>query len=106
MGTVPRMVPVARVGEIPVGRGKTVEVDGLVLAVFNAGSGRYHAVSGSCPHEGGPLAEGVLRGDRVMCPWHGFDFDVGSGACGASPDLSVDVYPVRVAGADLVVELG
>jgi nitrite reductase/ring-hydroxylating ferredoxin subunit len=36
----------------------------------------------------------------------GFDFDVGTGACGASPDLSVDVYPVRVAGDDLVVELG
>ena len=105
METVPRSVRVAHVGEIPVGRGKTVEVDGLFLAVFNAGSGRYHAVTGSCPHEGGPLAEGVLLGDRIMCPWHGFDFDVTTGACRAAPDLSVNVYPVRVAGADLVIEL-
>jgi nitrite reductase/ring-hydroxylating ferredoxin subunit len=105
MEAVPRLVRVAGAEEIPVGRGKTVEVDGLVLAVFNAGHGRYHAVSGSCPHEGGPLGEGVLLGDRVMCPWHGFDFDAGTGRCSAAPELSVDVYPVRVAGADLVVEL-
>ena len=58
MGAVSRLVRVASVGEIPVGRGKTVEVDGLFLAVFNAGGGRYHALSGSCPHEGGPLGRG------------------------------------------------
>lgn len=105
MGTVPRLVRIAGVGDIPVGRGKTVEVDSLILAVFNAGSGRYHAVSGSCPHEGGPLGDGLLRDDRVMCPWHGFGFDVATGGCAASPDLLVDVYPVRVVGTDLVVEL-
>jgi nitrite reductase (NADH) small subunit len=105
MGNVSRLVRVAAAGEIPVGRGKTVEVDGLLLAVFNAGAGRYHALSGSCPHEGGPLADGALLGDRVVCPWHGFDFDLGTGTCDLASDLSVSVYPVRVAGADLVVEL-
>jgi nitrite reductase/ring-hydroxylating ferredoxin subunit len=105
MGDVSRLIRVAAAGEIPAGRGKTVEVDGLLLAVFNAGAGRYHALSGSCPHEGGPLADGALLGDSVVCPWHGFDFDVGTGVCGVAPDLSVSVYPVRIAGADLVVEL-
>ena len=105
MGAVLRQVRVAAVGEIPVGRGKTVEVDGLFLAVFNAGGGHYHALSGSCPHEGGPLGEGVLLADHVVCPWHGFDFDVGTGVCAGAPDLSVSVYPVRVVGADLVAEL-
>jgi len=105
MGGVSRVVRVASVDEIPVGRGKTVEVGGLVLAVFNAGAGRYHALSGACAHEDGPLGEGVLLGDSVVCPWHGFDFDVRTGVCGVAPDLSVSVYPVRVAGADLLVEL-
>jgi nitrite reductase/ring-hydroxylating ferredoxin subunit len=105
MEAVPRLVRVAAAGEIPVGRGKTVEVDGLFLAVYNTGNGRYRAVSGSCPHEGGPLGEGVLVGSRIICPWHGFDFDVATGRCAASPDLSVVVYPVREAGADVVVEL-
>ena len=72
---------VARVDEIPVGRGKTVEVGDLTLAVFNAGGGTYHATSPSCPHEGGPLGEGVLDGNLIVCPWHGFDFDARTGAC-------------------------
>jgi nitrite reductase (NADH) small subunit len=40
-----------------------------------------------------------------VCPWHGFDFDVRTGACNVAPDLSVTVYPVRVAGSDVLVEL-
>ena len=99
------LVRVASVGEIPVGRGKSVEVDGIPLAVFNAGAGRYQALAGACPHEGGPLADGVLLGDSVVCPWHGFDFDVRTGACAVAPDLSVTVYAVSVTGSDVLVEL-
>jgi nitrite reductase/ring-hydroxylating ferredoxin subunit len=105
MGGVPRLVRVASVSDIPVGRGKTVEADGLYLAVFNAGDGRFHALSGNCAHEDGPLGEGVLLGDRAVCPWHGFDFDVRTGVCRVAPDLAVSVYPVQVSGVDLLVEL-
>jgi nitrite reductase/ring-hydroxylating ferredoxin subunit len=105
MEAVSRLVRVASSSDIPVGRGKTVEVDGLHLAIFNAGGGRFHALSGACAHEDGPLGDGVLLGDRVVCPWHGFDFDVRTGVCGVAPDLAVSVYPVQVAGADLLVEL-
>jgi nitrite reductase (NADH) small subunit len=104
MGAMSRLVRIASPGEIPVGQGKAVEIDGLLLAVFNAG-GLYHAIDGFCPHEGGPLADGALLGDSVVCPWHGFDFDVRTGACSVAPDLAVTVYPVRVTGSDVVVEL-
>jgi 3-phenylpropionate/trans-cinnamate dioxygenase ferredoxin component len=105
MGDVSRLVRVASVGEIPIGRGKSLEVEGIPLAIFNAGAGHYEALSGSCAHEGGPLGDGVLLGDSVVCPWHGFDFDVHTGVCKVAPDLSVTVYPVRVAGSDVLVEL-
>jgi len=104
MGAVARLVRVATVGEIPVGRGKSVEIDGVPLAVFNDG-GQYRVLEGSCPHEGGPLGHGVLLGNSVVCPWHGFDFDVRTGACDVAPDLSVTVYPVHVTGTDVLVEL-
>jgi nitrite reductase (NADH) small subunit len=104
MGNVSRLVRVASVGEIPVGRGKSLEVDGIPLAVFNT-NGHYQALSGSCPHEGGPLGNGALLGDRVVCPLHGFELDIRTGVCNVAPDLSVTVYPVRVAGADILVEL-
>ncbi|HEY7141481.1 MAG TPA: Rieske 2Fe-2S domain-containing protein [Methylomirabilota bacterium] len=105
MGAVSRLVRVASAGEIPIGRGKSVEVDGIPLAVFHVDDGQYQALEGSCPHEGGPLGDGVLLGDRVVCPWHGFDFDVRTGACNVAPDLAVTVYPVWVAGSDVLVEL-
>ena len=105
MGAVSRLVRIAQVGEIPVGRGKSIEVEGVPLAVYNVGSGEYRVMSGSCPHEGGPLGDGALLGDRVVCPWHGFDFDVRTGACDVAPDLSVTVYPVRVTDSDVLVEL-
>ena len=45
--------------------GKLVEVGGI--AVFNLG-GRYYAIENTCPHRGGPLAEGIVAGDEVICP--------------------------------------
>ena len=98
-------VRVARVTDIPVGKGRFVDHPGVPVAVFNAGGGRFHAVSALCPHEDGPLAEGWLEAGAVVCPWHGFDFDVTTGACRASDGLSVAVYRTRVTDGVVEVEL-
>jgi nitrite reductase (NADH) small subunit len=98
-------VTVARTHEIPVGQGKLVEVGGLTFAVFNGGGGRFHVTSALCPHEDGPLAEGWLEGDVVVCPWHGFDFDLATGRCRVADDLTISVYPARVVGGDVQADL-
>jgi nitrite reductase/ring-hydroxylating ferredoxin subunit len=98
-------VRVADVDDIAVGQGMLVEVKGLTVAVFNAGGGRFHATSALCPHEDGPLAEGWLEGDAVVCPWHGFDFALDSGQCRVDEGLHVSVYATRVAGRDVEVEV-
>ena len=59
---------------------KLVQVNGLEIAVFNVG-GQLYASGAVCPHEGGPLEDGTLDGDVVICPWHGFDFDLKTGEC-------------------------
>jgi len=106
---VTERVRVAAVGEIPAGTGKGFDVAGRLLAVFHVGDGRYYATSAVCPHEDGPLDEGLLEGgpDRpvVTCPWHAFSFDLTTGACLVDPDLNVPVYPVVLEGSDLFVEL-
>jgi nitrite reductase/ring-hydroxylating ferredoxin subunit len=89
-------VPVAHGADIPTGKACMVEAGPFTLAVFNGGGGRFYAVSALCPHEDGPLAEGWLEGDSVVCPWHGFDFDLASGRCHVAEDLSIGVFPTRV----------
>ena len=98
-------VAVARADEIPVGHGTFIERDGLPVAVFNAGGGRFYATGPTCPHEDGPLSEGWIEGGTVVCPWHGFDFDLTTGRCHVDEDLSVPVYPVRVSAGVVEVDL-
>lgn len=98
-------VGVARMDEIPVGHGALVEHDGVPLAVFNAGGGRFYATGPTCPHEDGPLSEGWIEAGAVVCPWHGFDFDLGTGRCNVDADLAVPVYAVRVTDGIVEVDL-
>lgn len=98
-------VKIAETTDVPVGYGMLIERDGQTLAVFNAGGGRFHVTSPTCPHEGGPLAEGWLEGDAVVCPWHGFDFDFRTGRCLVDSELAISVYPVRVTGTAVEVDL-
>jgi nitrite reductase/ring-hydroxylating ferredoxin subunit len=85
--------------------GKLVEAAGLRIAVFNIG-GSYYAIENTCPHRGGPLAEGIMAGEEVICPWHGSRFNVKTGSVLTPPARqSVKSFPVRVTGDDVEVEL-
>ena len=98
-------VKVANTTDIPEGHGSYVNRDGVALAVFNAGGGRFHACSPVCPHEDGPLSDGWIEGPALVCPWHGFDFDLTTGRCLVDPGLAISVYPVRVTGTAVEVDL-
>lgn len=89
-------VRVASTDEIEAGHGRLIEHGGVTLVIFNAGGGRFHACGAVCPHEDGPLSEGWLEGDVIVCPWHGFDFELGTGRCRVDANLAIPVYPVRV----------
>ncbi|MCC6457208.1 MAG: Rieske 2Fe-2S domain-containing protein [Caldilineaceae bacterium] len=91
-----RRVAVATVGEIPDGQRKIVQVDNLSIGVFHH-EGAWYAVRNSCVHQGGPVATGLLEGDVLTCPWHGYRYDLRSGICLADPDAELDRYPVTVA---------
>jgi nitrite reductase/ring-hydroxylating ferredoxin subunit len=98
-------VKVVEADEIEVGHGTLVESRGLTVAVFNGGEGRFFACGAICPHEDGPLAEGWLEGDAVVCPWHGFDFDLRTGHCQVAEALTIPVYPARVTDGSVEVDL-
>ena len=91
-----KLVTVGRVEDLPEGRGATVELHGgRELALYRI-DGRFYAVENFCPHRGAPLAEGQLYGHAVECDWHGWRFDVRSGACLNRPSEPVETYEVVI----------
>ena len=102
---MPQAIKVAQTDDLPPGTGKVVEADGRSIALFNV-EGTLHAIDNTCPHRGGPLGEGELRGSIVTCPWHGATFDVQTGAVTGPPARTgVRSFRVRVDGQDVLVEL-
>ena len=91
--------------ELPAeGQAKEFPVGGKMLCVAMIG-GKPTAINNVCPHRGGPLAEGTIEDGKVVCPWHQWEFDLASGVSTHSPDAKVDVYPVTMAGEDVLVEM-
>ena len=97
-------VKVAGVGDIPEGTGRAVVAHGRRVALFNVG-GTYHAVDGMCPHQGGPLGEGILDGSIVSCPWHFWQFDVVKGHAPDFPEASIPKFKVKVEPDGIYVEV-
>jgi len=110
---------VATVDEIPPGQRKLVEVAGRSIGVFNL-AGEYFALRNTCPHQGGPLCSGRLTGHNITlcawriylghvgeilaCPWHGWEFDLRTGAC-LVDKRKLRLFPVEVEAGTIYVRL-
>jgi 3-phenylpropionate/trans-cinnamate dioxygenase ferredoxin subunit len=96
---------VAKRNEIPPGSTKRVVVDGTPLLICNV-DGDFYAIEDVCTHDGGPLDQGELEGNRIMCPRHGALFDVTSGAALTLPAvMPLETYSVSTEGDDVLVEV-
>jgi len=105
---------VCQVEEIPRGEKRSYTIKNMPIVVVHSKQGKFYAIYGVCPHHRGPLAAGVLggkteatqpgqdfqyvrEGEILRCPWHGFSFDVTTGACLlASERLRVKTYPLTI----------
>src|ERR1700751_5719331 len=75
-----------------------------VICVANV-NGTISAMDNVCLHRGGPLGQGVIEGDKLVCPWHGWQWDVKTGEAGHNPGAKVAVYPIKVESGEVMVEL-
>jgi len=81
------------VDQIPLGEGRAFAADGEQVAVFRLRDGSLRALAAVCPHRGGPLADGTIDQQVVICPLHQHSFDLASGCSttGSGPLLSYAV---------------
>lgn len=101
---MPRWVRAIDIGECTPGTAREVVVEDRIVALFNV-DGKFHALDGICPHQGGPLGQGEMCGTTVTCPWHGWQFDVTSGQNRLSKSIVQATFAVRIEGNDVLVDL-
>ena len=88
-------VKVAKRSEIEPGQARLVEAQGKQIALFNVG-GQFCALDNNCTHRGGPLADGMLIGEQVVCPLHAFRFHGASGECDQANVCAIEAFPAEV----------
>lgn len=96
---------VAKVSQIPAGTTHRVVVDGAGILLCNV-NGAIYAIEDVCTHDGGPLDQGTLEGECVVCPRHGATFDVRTGDALTLPAVvPVMTFEVTVEGDDISVDV-
>jgi nitrite reductase/ring-hydroxylating ferredoxin subunit len=80
-----------------------VDAGGREIVVLRV-AGELHAFDNACPHQGNPLVEGEVLGDVLECAYHGWRFDLATGACLAG-DEPARRYEVELEGGELRILL-
>ena len=95
---------IAPESELPNGERLYVEIEGLPIVIFNI-AGQLFAIGDVCSHDNGPLGDGLLDGNLIVCPRHGAEFDIRTGKAVTLPAVvDIPAYPVRV--VDGKIEIG
>jgi nitrite reductase (NADH) small subunit len=97
-------VKVGSLAELPPGSVMEAEVGEKTYAICNLG-GELHALDGICPHSGGPLGQGNLDGDRLICPWHAWEYDCRTGLNDYDETIKLAMFPVKTEGDDVLIDV-
>ena len=97
-------IKVADISALPDGETIEAKVDGHPYTVCNAG-GALHCLDGECPCTGGPLSQGAIRHDLLVCPWHGWRFDYKTGVCAYDDSIKIARFPVKVEDGAILVDV-
>lgn len=101
-----RWIRITSCDNIPPREGRAAVVGDREIAIFNLG-GRFLAVDNRCPHKGGPLSDGIVAGDAVVCPLHAWKVSLETGAVCRPAGVAgcVPTYATRVEAGIVLIEL-
>ena len=98
-------VRVCRLEDIPQLGARVVHREAGDIAVFRTAEDGAFALLDRCPHKGGPLSQGIVHGNKVACPLHGWNIRLEDG-CAVAPDEGcVATFPVRVEGGEVFLQI-
>jgi nitrite reductase (NADH) small subunit len=98
------MPVVARLEEVPHLGKKQITLGDQQFLLVNS-KGTIYAVEGECPHQGAPLAGAILKDNCLICPRHGYRFELKDGSCKEHPEFTLKIWPVRIVNNEIIVDL-
>ena|SRR5437879_6418579 len=81
---------------LPRGEGRTFLIENTPVAIFRTRQDEVFATQASCPHKGGPLADGIIGAGKVICPLHAYKFDLANGKAAENSCMALKTYTVSV----------
>ncbi len=98
-------IKLTTVAELPSpGEAKEFICAGREICVANV-NGTISAMDNVCLHEGGPLGQGVIENGKLVCPWHGWEWDPATGEASHDPRTKVAVYPLKQEHGEVFIEI-
>jgi 3-phenylpropionate/trans-cinnamate dioxygenase ferredoxin subunit len=96
-------IEIAPATELPNGERLFVDIADKPIVIFNI-AGQLFAIGDVCTHDDGPLGDGLIEGNNVVCPRHGGEFDIKTGKAVQLPAVvDIPAYPVRVVDGNIQV---
>lgn len=97
---------VGPLADIPRLGSRVVQHNGLPIAIFRTAKDTVFAVRDQCPHKQGPLSQGIVHGESVTCPLHGWVIELDSGEAVAPDHGCTHTYQTRIEDGIVSIELG
>jgi nitrite reductase (NADH) small subunit len=83
---------------------KEFTVGDKVICVANV-NGAITAIDNVCLHRGGPLGQGMIHEGKVVCPWHGWQWDPQTGEAVHNPTAKLTVYPLKMENGEVMIKV-
>ena len=95
---------IAPADQLPPGERMFLEIEGKSIVLLNL-AGTLFAIGDVCSHDNGPVGDGEIEENEIICPRHGARFDIRTGKVTSLPAVvDIPAYPVRV--KDGMIEIG
>jgi len=96
---------IARANDVPRKGARVVHIEQMKIALFRTGDDQYFALKDSCPHQQGPLSQGIVHGKTVTCPLHNWKVDLESGEAQAPDQGCSRGFPVKLEGDQIFIAI-
>lgn len=98
-------IDIGSIEDVPERGARLVKTAQGCVAVFRTGPTEVFAASDRCPHEGGPLSEGIVHGKKVTCPLHNWVFSLETGEAQGADEGRIDTYPIRIEDGRMLLDI-